>query len=176
MRSVGERDENAVKMIVVLMGVSGVGKTTVGIKLADVLGFQFADADNYHPPSNVAKMTSGIPLDDSDRAPWLHSLEQAGAEWVAEGKNVVLACSALKSSFRESLRNLAPQQIQFVYLKADFKSVEQRVVSRSNHFMGKELLRSQFDALEEPRSAIQIDATQRLDAIVSEIKSRLSVR
>lgn len=175
MRYVGVREEDAVKMIVVLMGVSGVGKTTVGIKLADALDFQFADADSYHPLANVAKMRSGIPLDDLDRAPWLHSLELAIAQWVAAGKNVVLACSALKSSFRAALKELAPQQIQFVYLKADFNAVEQRIVSRSNHFMGKELLRSQFDALEEPSVAMQVDATQRLEVIVNEIKSRLPV-
>jgi gluconokinase len=173
MRTANAPSEDAAKMIVVVMGVSGVGKSTVGKRLADGLHWEFADADNYHPPANVAKMSRGIPLDDSDRAPWLLSLELAVEQWLAEERDVILACSALKAAFRARLCSHAPGRIQFIYLKADYLAIAERLANRRNHFMKKELLKSQFDSLEEPEVAIQVDATQSLEAIVDEIASSL---
>ena len=133
-------------MIILLMGVSGVGKTTVGETLAQCLHWRFVDADEFHSAANVAKMRAGIPLDDADRAPWLQSLHDAIAAWIAAGESVVLACSALKETYRRQL--LVGPEVKLVFLRAEFSVVSEHLAHRHAHFMNPALLQSQFDTLE----------------------------
>src|SRR5437763_1727487 len=138
-------------MIVIVMGVVGAGKTTVGSILAAELGWQFADADDFHPPANVEKIRSGTALTDADRAPWLELLRKAIVGWSAANANVVLACSALKSSYREEL-NIGPA-LSFVYRKGSAPLIAERLHQRHGHFAGESILSSQLADLEEPQSA-----------------------
>lgn len=158
-------------MIIILMGVSGAGKTTVGQLLATQLGWEFADADDYHSAANLEKMRRGIPLTDTDRAPWLETLRALIARWIAEGKNAVLACSALKQSYREILP-LSPE-VKFVYLKGSPSLLRQRLHSRHGHFMTEQMLISQLQALEEPQDAIVIDVDSSPQEIAAEIRASL---
>jgi len=151
----------------VVMGVSGSGKTTLGRALAERLGLPFADADDYHPATSIAKMACGSPLNDADRSPWLAKLADLLREH-AEKTGIVLACSALKRVYREQLRH-SGAALGFVYLRGSYEVVERRMQQRSGHFMKPVLLPSQFEALEEPRHAIVVDVelpTQRQVAIV----------
>jgi len=154
----------------ILMGVVGAGKTTVGSLLAQKLGWHFADADDFHSAANVEKIRCGIPLDDSDRAPWLAALRDAILHWNAEGQNAVLACSALKRKYRDALRT---DGVRFVYLKGDYELIEQRLHARAGHFASDSILKSQFEDLEQPADAITVEVNQTPDAIVSEIIDRL---
>ena len=158
-------------MIILLMGVSGVGKTTIGQHLAQELGWAFADADEFHSEANVAKMRQGIPLDDTDRAPWLQSLHDAIANWIAAGKSVVLACSALKAAYRHQL--LVGPEVKLVYLHGDFDLLAQRLSTRHGHYMNPGLLRSQFDTLEAPPDAISIDVSGTVPEIVADIRTAI---
>jgi gluconokinase len=158
-------------MIVIVMGVVGAGKTTVGKLLAEQLGWEFADADDYHPASNVEKIRQGTPLSDADRAPWLDRLRQAIAERIAANHNVVLACSALKRSYRAQLR-LGPE-VKFVYLKGSAALIAERLRSRRKHFAGESILGSQLHDLEEPRDAVQVEIRQTPAQIVAEIRKSL---
>jgi len=142
-------------MIVIVMGVVGSGKTTVGQLLAQQLGWEFADADGFHPASNIEKIRQGIPLDDADREPWLDRLREAIAEWIAQGRNVVLACSALKRSYRRKLE--AGPQVRFVYLKGSAALIAERLQSRHGHFADEKILASQLADLEEPEAALTVD-------------------
>jgi gluconokinase len=160
-------------MVVILMGVSGSGKTTVGRLLAERTGATFYDADDFHPPANVEKMRGGVPLTDEDRRPWLDALRSLVASCLERGERAVLACSALKGKYRERLR--VDERVQFVYLKGDYELIEQRLKNRGGHFMKREMLKSQFDTLEEPRHAIRVEAAARPDEIVEAIKSRLGL-
>jgi gluconokinase len=157
-------------MILVVMGVVGAGKTTVGSLLAQKLGWQFADADDFHPAANVEKIRRGIPLDDSDRVPWLAALRNAILHWNAERQDAVLACSALKRKYREKLR---VDGVRFVYLKGDFELIEQRLQSRTGHFASDSILKSQFEDLETPDDAIKVEIDRSPEAIVSEIIAKL---
>jgi gluconokinase len=141
-------------MVIVIMGVAGAGKTTIGELLAARLGWQFADADAYHSAANVEKMSHGIPLTDVDREPWLRALNAAIHGWLVNGENVVLACSALKRRYRDILRegHSDPRQLRFVYLKGSFDSIYQQIHARAGHYMPESLLQSQFQALEPPDS------------------------
>jgi gluconokinase len=152
------------------MGVVGAGKTTVGSLLAQKLDWHFADADNFHPAANVEKIRQGIPLDDSDRAPWLAALHDAILHWNVEGRNAVLACSALKRKYRDILR---VDGVRFVYLKGDYELIEQRLQTRRGHFASDSILKSQFEDLEKPDDAITIEVDKTPEAIVSEIIDKL---
>src|SRR5580658_2809687 len=158
-------------MIVIVMGTTGSGKTTIGSLLAKCTGWQFVDADDFHPPANVEKMKHGIPLTDADREPWLRALHDKIVEWTAEKRNVVLACSALKQSYRDELR--ANSEVKFVYLKGSYELFSRRVLSRKGHFAKQDLIASQFAALEEPTDAIVADASHSPEEIVSEVRSKL---
>ena len=159
-------------MIVLLMGVSGAGKTSVGTMLASELGWEFADADDYHPAANVEKMRHGIPLTDADREPWLEGLRALIVAWMAAGKNAVLACSALKQTYRERLTAGAP--VLVVYLKADRELLRERLLLRRGHYMKEGMLESQIATLEEPEDAVVVDARGTVEDIAREIRLRVS--
>src|SRR5712692_5813393 len=153
------------------MGVVGSGKTTVGKLLAEKLGWQFADADDFHSPENVTKMSQGIALDDSDRAPWLAAMRNAILQWNASGRNVVLACSALKRSYRDQLR---AGPVRFVFLRGSHDLILSRLRSRHGHFASESILQSQFADLEEPEDRLAVEINQAPEAAVSEIVQKLS--
>ena len=155
-------------MIVLVMGVAGVGKTTIGAALARELGWRFIDADDYHPPQNVAKMKAGIPLEDADRWPWLAHLNRV----LKEEENAVLACSALKQSYRERLAQ-GIAHFAVVYLHGTPALIRERLKTRSHRYMPATLLDSQFAALEPPAEAIAIDVAAALEASVAAIVARL---
>lgn len=156
------------------MGVAGSGKSTIGMMLASELNWAFSDADSFHPPANIEKMSKGIPLNDADRIPWLLAMQQAIAGWLQAECNTIVACSALKSTYRQILF-LNPQQMQLVYLKGSFQLIQKRLEERQNHFMNKDLLLSQFDTIEEPEEAIYIDASLPPTAIVQQIRAKLGI-
>lgn len=164
-------------LIVIVMGVSGSGKTTIGSLLAARLGCTFVDADDFHSPDNKAKMHAGIPLTDEDRLPWLGSLTEMLRGHETRGASVVLACSALKADYRKMFIEASPGLV-FVYLKSDFETIAARLRERKHAFMNPELLRSQFDTLEEPDDAVVVDETRMssperaVDAIVRELGER----
>jgi gluconokinase len=155
-------------MIVLVMGVAGVGKTTIGAALARALGWRFIDADDYHPPQNVAKMQAGIPLEDADRWPWLARLN----ELLREEDDAVLACSALKQSYRERLSQ-GFSDFRIVYLHGSAELIGARMETRSHRFMPAVLLESQLAALEPPRDAIAIDVAADPSTCVAAIVARL---
>jgi len=155
----------------IVMGVSGSGKTEVGRSLAKQLGWDFYDADDFHPPENVAKMANGIPLDDSDRGPWLASLHDLIASSLEQKKPGVLACSALKERYRQQLLQ-QDQDVGLVYLKGSYDLIWSRMSARADHYMKADMLKSQFDALEEPQNALTIEITRSVDQIVGEIMER----
>jgi gluconokinase len=158
-------------MIVIVMGTTGSGKTTIGSLLAKRMGWEFVDADDFHPPPNVEKMKHGIPLTDADREPWLKALHDRIVEWIAEKRSAVLACSALKQSYRDELG--VSSDVRFVYLKGSYQLFSERVLARRGHFAKQDLLASQFATLEEPTDAITVDATPPPEQIVSELRRQL---
>jgi gluconokinase len=156
------------------MGVTGSGKTTVGTLLAAQLVWEFADADQFHPAANVDKMARGIALTDADREPWLTALHNAIVQWLADGKNVILACSALKRSYREKLG--MGGEVRLVYLKGSYDLIAGRLRERHGHFATEAILADQFAALEEPDEAIVVPVQASPRQIVSEIRRRLGLR
>jgi len=158
-------------MIVVLMGVCGCGKSTIGRALAAELDWPFLDADTVHPQANVAKMAAGIPLTDEDRWPWFDRIVAEMRQHAAAGKHVVIACSALKQAYRDRLASGG--SVRFVYLKGDAKTIGPRLAGRTGHFMPPSLLASQFATLEEPASAIVIDIVRPVAAQVAAITRAL---
>lgn len=161
-------------MIVLLMGVSGVGKTTVGRALAAELGWQFADADDFHSAANVAKMRAGIPLTDDDRAPWLQALHDAIGGWIKRDESAVLACSALKAAYREQL--VVTSEVKLVYLRGEYAYVARNLAGRHGHYMNPTLLQSQFDTLEEPTDAtVVVQADAAVQTIVTQIRAGLRI-
>jgi gluconokinase len=161
-------------MIILVMGVSGSGKTTIGQLLAESLGWQFSDADSFHSPENIEKMRHGIPLTDVDRVPWLQALQTAIKTWLDHQTNVVLACSALRESYRKQLV-LDGDRIHVIYLKGSHELIQQRLHQRHHHYMGENLLNSQFETLEEPTNAVFIDIAQSPQAIVQSIRLQLNL-
>ena len=159
------------KMILVVAGVSGSGKTTVGKALAERLGFVFADADDFHSASNVEKMAGGIPLTDTDRGPWLSALRELLAGWSAGRTGAVLACSALKRSYRETLADGLPD-VRFAILDVPADVLRERLKKRAGHFMPASLLDSQLAALELPdedRATRLVDASGSVEETVEKI-------
>ena len=152
----------------IVMGVSGCGKSSVGKALAEHLGWDFYDGDDFHPPANVVKMANGIPLDDSDRAPWLASLNKLISSSLKADQPGVLACSALKERYRQQLMN-GNEGVQIVYLKGSYELIWSRMEKRTDHYMKPHMLKSQFETLEEPVNALTIDISMSLDDIVQEI-------
>ncbi|NEU74458.1 gluconokinase [Hassallia byssoidea VB512170] len=161
-------------MIIIVMGVSGSGKTTIGQLLAESLHWEFRDADSFHSLENIEKMRHGIPLNDLDRMPWLLAMQQAIQHWLQENKNVVLACSALKASYRQYLL-IGNEGVKLVYLKGSFELIQKRLQKRHNHFMSEKLLKSQFDTLEEPTEAISVNVSQSPEEIVQNIRVSLGI-
>lgn len=160
-------------MVVILMGVTGSGKTTVGVALAESLHWKFVDADDFHPAANVAKMRTGVPLDDADRAPWLETLRQAIVEWLKTRTDAVLACSALKQVYRNRL--IVGPEVRIVYLRGTRDLIAQRLGQRHGHYMDPTLLDSQFAALEEPPDALVVDVQADVPDIVASIRRALNL-
>ncbi len=161
-------------MIVIIYGVSGAGKTTVGQLLARELGWHFLEADEFHPAANIEKMHSGHPLTDEDRWPWLERLREQIKRCIARGESAVLACSALKRAYREHLR--VSEEVKLLFLRGEYALVAGQLRHRHGHFMNPALLRSQFDDLEEPdpdEDAITIQLGRPPQELVEEIKTKL---
>ena len=152
------------------MGVAGAGKTTVGRQLATELGWRFCDGDELHPSANVDKMSRGMPLSDEDRRPWLERIRRAITEWIAGGENVILACSVLRERYRAMVLEGHHDRVQIVYLKASPTLLQQRLISRTGHFMGELLLASQLEILEEPADALVLNAADPPAGLIQQIR------
>ena len=161
--------------ILVIMGVSGSGKTTIGQLLSAELICSFIDGDDFHPPVNIKKMSSGEALTDEDRWPWLEILTDKIQEYIQQEQSMVLACSALKKSYREILC-VERELVQFIYLKGNYATIVRRMQSRENHFMTKSLLQSQFATLEEPEDAIVVDISPSPSEILKSIRGLLHLK
>ena len=161
--------------IEIVMGVSGSGKSTVGKLLAQRLDWEFFDADDFHPPVNIEKMSRGIPLNDRDRQPWLERLHGAIENWRTNKQSVVLACSALKSRYRQILVGNDGDCIEWIYLKGTFERLSQRLRDRQHHFMTEALLQSQFDTLEEPENVLWLDISHSPEVLVGNILESLAI-
>ncbi len=163
-------------MILVIMGVSGSGKTSVGRRLAESLGWPFIEGDDFHPPENVAKMAAGVPLDDNDRWPWLDRLAEEISAIAARGDNAVLACSALKQAYRDRLVSKAPPgAVRFVHLTGTYEQIAERMAKRKHRYMPASLLASQFAALEPPADAIVIGMEECVGDRVAAIRDAVGV-
>jgi gluconokinase len=161
-------------MVVIIFGVSGAGKTTIGKLLARELGWRFYEADDFHSQANIDKMRQGIPLTDEDRWPWLESLRELIEQCLATGENAVLACSALKEAYRRRLR--VSDKVKLVFLRGDYALIANQLRQRRGHFMNSALLHSQFDDLEEPQpaeGAVVIELSRNPRELVQEIKSNV---
>ena len=158
---------------IIVMGVSGCGKSSVGKLLAEKLGWDFYDADDFHPSINVKKMADGIPLDDSDRAPWLALLHELISSSLKQNQPGVLACSALKERYRQQLME-GNENIQLVYLKGNYDLIWSRMSTRREHYMQPEMLQSQFDALEEPVNALTMDISGPVDDISLKVLEQIN--
>ncbi len=163
-------------MVLVIMGVSGAGKTTVGRALAQALDWPFYDGDDFHPLQNIEKMRRGVPLTDADRLPWLEALEVLIRQHLLGGQSAVVACSALKRSYRDVLRR-AGKEVCFVHLAADYATIRRRLEVRRGHFFDPKLLQSQFDDLEPPHAdeALTVEATRPVAEVVGEVIARLNL-
>ena len=161
-------------MLIIITGVSGVGKTTIGKLLSENMGWTFYEGDDYHTDVNLAKMRNGTPLTDDDRWPWLNALRTKISEIVLHEKDAVLSCSALKESYRMRLGS-GLKDIVFVYLRGDYQLVRNRISARVGHFMSADLLVSQYSDLEEPQNGIIVDAALEPMEIINYLKRALSL-
>ncbi|WP_437572201.1 gluconokinase [Sorangium sp. So ce542] len=161
-------------MIVVVMGVSGAGKTTVGVRLARDLGWEFLDADDLHPAANIEKMRAGKPLDDRDRAPWLAALAARIRQLLDAGRDAVIACSALKAAYRAQLL-VDPARMRLVHLTGDPALIAARLASRTEHFMPPGLLATQLAALEPPEDALRVDIGGTPEEIAAAVRRALGL-
>jgi carbohydrate kinase (thermoresistant glucokinase family) len=150
------------------MGVSGCGKTTIGLRLSSLLGIPFYEGDDFHSEANASKMANGIPLTDVDREDWLVSLADLIQSELADGHSGILACSALKEKYRQQLK-VDPEKVVFIYLKGKYEVIHSRMMSRKGHYMGAKMLRSQFETLEEPQDVFTVEIYQPPDRIVEKI-------
>jgi gluconokinase len=160
-------------MILLVMGVTGSGKTTVGKLLAQRLGWLFLDADAFHPAENIEKMKHGVPLTDQDREPWLVAIHAELLECAAKNQDAVLACSALKQSYRETLA--AGVELRICYLKGTYREMAARLQSRTGHFAGEGILAGQFADLEEPRDALVLRVSETSEEIVGDVLRKLKL-
>jgi len=161
-------------MVIILMGVSGSGKSTIGEHFAQATGGSFYDGDDFHPQANIDKMHAGIPLNDDDRLPWLKRLRELIVEREQQSSPTVIACSALKTSYRDIL-DPHDECVKFVFLKGSFELISKRLHERHGHFMPESLLRSQFDALELPKDAVTVDIDQTPEEIVTDMRAKLGL-
>ena len=157
-------------MVIVLMGAAGAGKTTVGRRLSEQLGWAFLDGDAVHPPENIAKMAGGVPLTEEDRRPWLDALRRSIAEWVGRNIDGVVACSLLRQAHRASVLSELERHVKLVYLQASHEVLEERLTARTGHFAGIALLNSQLALLDEPSNALVLDASQSPEDLVRAIR------
>lgn len=162
-------------MVIIVMGPTGSGKTTIGTLLATRLRWEFVDADEFHSAANKDKMHRGIPLTDADRLPWLQAIHDQIVRWLAEKKNVVLACSALKQSYRDLLWS-PNSEVRLVYLKGSYDLIYKRLLERKGHFANEHILDGQFADLQEPVDAITVDIGPSPEVIVDEICARLALQ
>ena len=153
---------------IIFMGVSGCGKTTIGKMTAKTLGVPYYEGDEYHPQVNVEKMSRGLPLNDEDRDGWLQRLSELIRDKLAKGESGVLSCSALKKNYRDRLR-VDPDRVHFIYLKGGFELILERMERRTNHYMPSDLLKSQFETLEEPETVFIIEIDQSPEEILSQV-------
>jgi gluconokinase len=160
-------------MILLVMGTTGSGKTTIGTKLAKKLGWPFLDADDFHPLENIAKMKQGIPLTDVDRVPWLSAIHTELMHQNETGKSCVLGCSALKQSYRDTLS--AGLDVHIVYLKGTYEEMRAHILARHGHFAGEGILAGQFRDLEEPHDAVVVPVNLSMDEIVRRILDELKL-
>jgi len=158
--------------LIILMGVSGSGKTSIGEALAEKIDAKFIDGDHLHSQHNIDKMASGIPLTDTDRYDWLKLIGEVGKKGIENNMNCIIACSALKKSYRDIIR-VENENIKFVYLKGSFQLIESRLASRKGHYMPSGLLQSQFDVLEEPGSEETDIVTVEINQSISEITNEI---
>jgi gluconokinase len=161
-------------MIIVIMGVSGVGKTTVGELLSQQTGWAFYDADSFHSPANIEKMRSGVPLTDEDRWPWLDRLNAVLRDAERKGESVILACSALKQRYRDRIAQ-GVTTVRWVHLAGAFELIKQRIDARKGHYMTAKLLESQFAALERPLDALEIDVSADPEQLAANVSSALAL-
>ena len=160
-------------MVILVMGVSGSGKTTIGQMLSIQLNWPFVDGDSLHSAANIAKMAAGIPLTDDDRAPWLQSIHDVMEGWRTQHKNGIIASSALKEKYRQRL--LTSPEIKLVYLRGSYDLIYSRMQHRPGHYMKPEMLQSQFAALEEPKDAVVVDISESAEKIVASIRQKLAI-
>jgi gluconokinase len=159
-------------MVILVMGTTGAGKTTVGKLVSARLGWAFLDADNFHPEANIQKMKAGIPLTDADRYPWLEKIRTELVRLGQEGKQVVLACSALKQSYRDYLS--AGLDFKIVYLRGTYEEMRRHIAGRHGHFAGESILAGQFADLEEPGDALVLDVVRSPRNLADDIIRRLN--
>ena len=161
-------------MIVIIMGVSGCGKTTLGEKSAEKLGWPYLEADSFHPEANIQKMSSGHPLNDDDRWPWLAAIRERIGEFQRSGESAVFTCSALKESYRRFLGEGLSEPVEWVYLRGTYETIHERMASRKNHYFKADMLKSQFADLEEPEYGLILDIDKPLEEKIQLLVDRFS--
>jgi gluconokinase len=159
-------------MIFIIMGVSGSGKSTIGEAVSSKLGWKYYEGDNFHPAANIEKMKNGIPLNDDDRMPWLNSIRKVIEEAISRHESIIISCSALKEKYRAILK--VDDGVGLIYLKGSYDLIKKRMEERTDHFFKPEMLKSQFDALEEPADAVQIDISNSPGMIIKEVLKKIT--